>query len=79
MKPLFIPLYKRFFEQFERGQKQIEYRKYGPRWNEKTCIVGRAVTLSCGYGKKRRLKGVITFFKREGDTAKIGIKITVPC
>jgi hypothetical protein len=27
----------------------------GARWNEKTCVPGRRVTLSCGYGTARRL------------------------
>ncbi len=62
MKPLFIPLKTEFFEAFENGTKDTEYRMHGPRWNERTCAVGRAVTLSHGYGKKRRLKGVIVGF-----------------
>lgn len=61
-KPLFIPLKTEFFEAFEKGTKTVEYRQYGPRWNEKTCFVGRAVTLSNGYGKKRRLQGVVKGF-----------------
>jgi len=56
---LFIPLKRRFFEEFADGSKTCEYRLYGPRWNEKTCVVGRAVTLSMGYGKQRRLSGKI--------------------
>lgn len=71
MKPLFIPLKAEYFEAFERGEKKVEYRKYtpndardsGPRWNEVTCAVGRPVVLSYGYGKKRRLRGVITSFE----------------
>ena len=65
-RPLFIPLKKEYYEQFERGHKWIEYRLYGPRWNEKTCRVGRAVTLSMGYGPKHRLKRkIFSFFKRD--------------
>jgi hypothetical protein len=30
-KPLFIPLKAEFFEAFERGEKDTEYRVYGPR------------------------------------------------
>ncbi len=70
MKPLFIPLKTEFFEAFEKGTKTVEYRKYGPRWNEKTCEVGRAVTLSHGYGTKRRLQGVV-----KGFTKKLAIKM----
>lgn len=62
MKPLFIPLKRKFFQAFEEGRKDTEYRLRGPRWNAETCAIGRAVVLSLGYGKQRRLKGVITGF-----------------
>lgn len=69
MTPLFIPLKTEFYEAFERGDKRSELRLYGPRWNEKTCPPGRLVTLSKGYGKKHRLRGVITaFHRRKSDT-----------
>ena len=71
MKPLFIPLKRKYFEKFRDGTKSIEYRKYGPRWNEKTCTPGRSVTLSLGYGKQHRISGVITFFRKSTDTSKI--------
>lgn len=90
-KPLFIPLRRQFFEEFERGDKHFEYRVAGPRWNKKTCWIGRAVTLSLGYGKNRRLRGEITSFSitptpcktatwkeiygERGPAAKIGIKV----
>lgn len=61
-KPLFIPLCREWFERFERGEKTTEYRVYGPRWNERTCRIGRPVVLSMGYGKARRLHGKITRF-----------------
>jgi len=63
-KPLFIPLKTEFYELFERGEKTEEYRLYGSRWNENTCTVGRAVTLSKGYGKQNRLTGVVKGFQR---------------
>jgi len=59
---LFIPLKREYFEAFERGEKEFEYREYGPRWNERTCRIGRPVVLSMGYGKARRLRGVVNFF-----------------
>ena len=62
-KPLFIPLCAEPYEAFESGTKRHELRPYGPRWTEKTCIVGRAVTLSKGYGKQNRLQGVIRSFR----------------
>jgi len=60
---LFIPLRREYFEAFERGEKVTEYRMHGPRWNEKTCKIGRRVTLSLGYGKQRRLTGTINDFR----------------
>lgn len=62
LKPLFVPLHAPHFEAFEAGRKTYEYRKYGSRWNEKTCLPGRRVTLSYGYGKQRRIKGIIKSF-----------------
>ncbi|WP_339344146.1 hypothetical protein [uncultured Alcanivorax sp.] len=64
MKPLFIPLMSQYYEAFLDGAKDTEYRLYGPVWNERNCQVGRAVTLSKGYGKKHRLSGVVTSFAR---------------
>jgi len=73
---LFIPLNGEHFDAFERGEKHTEYRLYGSRWNERTCQLGRAVTLSRGYGKRRRLQGVVTSFRVEpfkfGDAALMG-------
>ena len=62
MKPLFIPLNSKPFEDFKSGTKDTEYRRYGKRWNERTCVVGRRVTLSKGYSKKHRISGTITDF-----------------
>lgn len=60
--PLFIPLKREWFEAFRDGRKSVEYRPYGPRWNERTCQLGRPVVLSLGYGKHRRLQGRIVQF-----------------
>lgn len=92
-KPLFIPLKREFFEAFKAGEKTQEYRPLGPRWNERTCALGRSVVLSLGYGKAQRLVGVITGFTTHSkphllpgwsdcygdrhDTAAV-IEITVP-
>lgn len=68
-KPLFIPLKTKWYEQFKSGEKRSELRLYGPRWNERTCREGRAVTLSKGYGKHDRMHGVIReFYRRHGST-----------
>lgn len=64
MKNLFIPLKTEFYERFERKEKKVEYRLYGPRWNEKNCPPGRPVTLSKGYGKANRMAGSIRNFRR---------------
>ena len=59
MKPLFIPLKAKYFDAFESGEKTTEYRKLGKGFNPSTCVLGRPVTLSRGYGKSRRLSGSI--------------------
>lgn len=61
-KPLFIPLRTEWFRKFEDGSKRTEYRIYGPRWNERTCRIGRKATVSHGYSGKR-LHGVVESFK----------------
>lgn len=58
---MFIPLKKKYFEQFARGEKKHEFRLYGKRWNERVCRPGRDVTLSCGYSGAR-IKGTISAF-----------------
>lgn len=69
MKPLFIPLKREFYEDFAAGRKGSELRLYGPRWNERTCPVGREVVLSLGYGKAHRMTGVISeFLVRDAHT-----------
>ncbi|XPV77964.1 MAG: hypothetical protein ACNI27_08595 [Desulfovibrio sp.] len=67
-KPLFLPLKTKYYEAFKSGEKTEELRKYGGRWTEKTCFVGRKVTLSKGYGKQNRLKGVIVSFETKHGT-----------
>ena len=65
MKPLFIPLNTEYYRAFEDGSKTDELRLYGNRWNEKTCIVGRKIILSKGYGKQERIIGKIWKFKKQ--------------
>lgn len=62
-KPLFIPLKREYFDAFKRGAKTEEFRPLGPRWNPKTCRIGRAVVLSLGYGKEHRLRGYVSSFR----------------
>lgn len=58
-KPLFIPLKAEYYDAFVRREKSEELRKWGPRWNNKVCAVGRQVVLSRGYGKTNRMRGII--------------------
>jgi hypothetical protein len=62
VKPLFIALKTEYFDAFANGSKDTEYRPFGPRWNERTCPVGREVVLSRGYGKAWRLRGTVKHF-----------------
>jgi hypothetical protein len=78
VRPLFVPLKREHFDAFERGDKDHEYRAYGPRWNEATCRVGRRVLLSFGYGKQRRLRGVIVGFAVVGADADPAIRTVYP-
>jgi hypothetical protein len=64
MKPVFIPLKTKNYEAFESDKKHSEFRIYGPRWNEKTCIPGRAVILSKGVWQTNRMYGVIGAFQK---------------
>ena len=77
-KPLFIPLKTAHYNAFDNGSKREELRRYGNRWNEIICRIGRPVTLSKGYGKQNRMQGTITGFKRQhgstfGSTYKAAI------
>jgi hypothetical protein len=62
-KPIFIPLMANYYEAFEAGTKTHEYRPLGPRWNFRTCTVGRDAVLSYGYGKQRRMNKKIISVK----------------
>lgn len=77
-KPLFVPLTARWYDAFSSGAKTKEFRRYGPRWNERTCTVGRVVTLSRGYGKKDRLRGTIIGFRVVGPDAHPDIREVYP-
>jgi hypothetical protein len=60
---LFIPLKREYYERFRDGTKAVEFRPYGPRWNERTCATGRRVVLSLGYGKRHRMMGIVQSFR----------------
>ena len=61
-RPLFVPLRCVWFQAFRDGAKDEEWRRYGPRWNETTCRIGRPVMLSLGY-TRTCLTGVVTGFR----------------
>ena len=77
-KPLFVPLRTEWFKQFESGAKDTEYRAYGPRWNERTCRVGRAATVSHGYSGKRLARTVTAFSILDWSEAPAGAKAIFP-
>lgn len=52
-RPLFIPLYAEHFEAFERGDKTIEYRRWGARWNDSAIKPGRVAIIARGYSGPR--------------------------
>jgi hypothetical protein len=58
-RPLFVPLRREWFNAFARGEKTVEWRREGPKWNRGTCRVGRRVVLSLGYQGRRRLFGTV--------------------
>lgn len=63
--PLFVPLKTAHYEAFADGSKTEELRRYGKRWNERTCQPGREIVLSKGYGKQQRMTGRIWKFQRQ--------------
>jgi hypothetical protein len=77
-KPLFIPLKTEWFRKFEDGSKNVEYRAYGPRWNERTCRRGRSATLSHGYSGARLSRTVIDFEKLPRSMAPESALIIYP-
>lgn len=68
-KPLFIPLKREFYFAFVSGRKDTEYRRYGSRWNERTCRIGRRVILSKGYSGSRRTGEIMGFERKRMDSA----------
>ena len=69
-RPLFIPLKREHFEAFAAGTKREEFRPEGPRWNRRTCAIGRPVVLSLGYGKARRMDGVVAGYRSSEEPTK---------
>lgn len=61
--PLFLPLNTEHFRSFEARIKTHEFRPEGPRWNAKTCRVGRAIVVSRGYSTPERMPGWISSYE----------------
>jgi hypothetical protein len=78
MKPLFLPLKTEWFLKFQSGEKCWEYRAYGPRWNERTCTIGRSITISLGYTRKR-IAGTIAEFKVISSDQSPDFQRCCPC
>jgi len=70
-KPLFLPLMRRYFDAFARGEKHTEFRQVSKRWNLDKVTVGRPVTLSSGYGSHSRLQGIV-------ESVKVAHSSTLP-
>jgi hypothetical protein len=66
--PLFIPLRTAFFDAFAAGRKSV--RRYGPRWNDRTCVVGRSVIVNKGYSGPRLDGHVCDVFTRRTGNAE---------
>lgn len=61
--PLFLPLTSEYFYAFKEGRRNVEYRALSFKWNPDQCFAGRKVTLSRGYGRYGRMKGIIKSVK----------------
>jgi hypothetical protein len=57
--PLYVPLKAEYFRAFVEGRKTVEWRKHGPRYNERTLYVGRKITLSNGYNGARLYGSIV--------------------
>jgi len=68
LNPLFVLLKTEYYEAFADGSKCEVLHRYGARWNENTCLLGRHVVLSKGYGKQHRMIGRVSKFKRQYGT-----------
>ncbi|GGH14681.1 hypothetical protein GCM10007036_14190 [Alsobacter metallidurans] len=59
--PLLLVVRKPYFLEFLRGEKTIEYRRYGPRWCESIWRVGREIGISMTYdGRYGQLPATVT-------------------
>ena len=60
---MLIVVRKVWFEELRGGAKRVEYRRYGRRFNERVCYIGRPVAFAYRYDRvSPRLTGVVTSF-----------------
>jgi hypothetical protein len=59
MKPIFIPLFREFYEAYIRGAKSFELRGVTPVFNSTRIKSGIDVIISCGYGHNHRRNALI--------------------
>ena len=77
-RPVLLALRKQHFLAFAGGSKTVEWRAWGPRWNDKAIRPGRAIALSKGYSGAR-LHGVVVKVERvERDDAPEGARAIYP-
>jgi hypothetical protein len=75
--PLFLALRSVHFQAFADGNKTVEWRKWGPRFNDRTLRVGRRVTLAHGYSGARLFGRIVklefqpALFVRDDDVMSI--------
>jgi hypothetical protein len=94
VKPLFLLLKRKYWEQFAAGTKTVEWRPYGARFNERVLRPGRPIVLSCGYIGPRLYATVTQFeivdragappearaiYPQQQKFAKISLELSVPC
>lgn len=76
MKPLYLVLARVHFEAFLDGSKSFEIRRYGTRYNERTCAIGREVLLQLGYSRIRAAGRILWFAARDrGDVPEAAHQI----
>jgi hypothetical protein len=59
LRSLFVPVVNEVYRLFESGEKWVELRQLGPKWNHRHVFTGRLVVLSRGYSTADRLHRVV--------------------
>lgn len=72
---LFVPLNTKPYRAFERGEKDVELRGYGDRFNMETVTPGRRVELRRGYSTDDSLWGTIRHVHHFGHLSNVPEKM----